>query len=71
MKKALGGGSEVSDFVERTLRRELARREAVVRGVEAGKRARLSGRYFSSDEVLKALEEIVSDAEQKKPDSMT
>lgn len=53
----------VTQFVEAAVERAVSRRRFLKKGVEAGERARISGEYISSAEVLGCLAEILAKRE--------
>jgi len=63
-KAALREGETLEQFVELTIRQAAGRRQAkddfLSRALAAGERARQSGQYRSSDEVIAILEAILN-----------
>lgn len=63
-REALREGETLQQFIELAIRQATDRRQAkedfIRRGLAAGVRARQSGQYRSSEEVIAALEEILN-----------
>ncbi|HET7833964.1 MAG TPA: YlcI/YnfO family protein [Gallionella sp.] len=68
-EEMLRPGETLSAFVEDSLRRNVALRRAqqefIARGLASRDAARESGTYFSSDEVLQELDDILAGAKKK------
>lgn len=68
-ESVLNEGESLSSFMEESLRASITRRqlqrEFIARGLAACEEARRTGVYFSSDQVLTELEEMLRDAETK------
>jgi len=62
-------GESLSSFVEQSLRASIQRRrlqqEFIARGLASRDEARTTGEYFAADEVLRELEDMLSQAEAK------
>ena len=68
-ESVLEDGETLSGFLEQSLRMQIDRRRAqkefIERGLASRDAARLSGEYYSADDVLKELDEILVDVEAK------
>ena len=62
-------GESLSSFVEQSLRASIQRRrlqqEFIARGLASRDEARKTGEYFAADEVLRELDDMLSQAEAK------
>lgn len=70
-EEVLQEGESLSGFVEAAVRAQVRQRQEqaafIARGLAARDRARQTGRYVSSDEVLKRLESRLDGAKRKRP----
>ena len=66
-ERVLQEGESLSSFVEQSIRSNIAHRqiqqEFIARGLASRDEAGLNGEYFSSDEVLKELDEMLARSE--------
>jgi predicted transcriptional regulator len=66
-ESVLEDGETLSSFLEQSLRMQIDRRRAqkefIERGLASRDAAKLSGEYYSADDVLKELDEILIDVE--------
>jgi len=60
VERLLEPDMSVTQFIEAAVDRAVARRRFLKKGVEAAERARISGHYISSAEVLSCLAEILA-----------
>ena len=69
IRDRLNEGETLSAFVEESLRahinQRLSNREFIARGLASRDAASQSGQYYSSDDVLKELDEILADAQER------
>lgn len=65
----LEDGETLSGFVEQSLRLHIqqrrAQKEFIARGLASRDAAKKSGEYYSSEDVLKELDELLADAEAR------
>lgn len=68
-EKALTPGESLSQFVEEAVREKIRRRQLqddfIARGLESLREAERTGEYYSSDEVLSELDDIIRESEPK------
>lgn len=68
-EKVLRDGETLSGFVEQSIRQQVQRRnlqqEFIERGLRSGKSARNSGEYYTAEQVLAELDEVLNSAGQK------
>src|SRR4051812_33244108 len=68
-ESVLEEGETLSTFVEHSIRIQIERRrtqnEFIARGLQARDAAELTGEYFSAEDALKDLDELIKDAESK------
>ena len=68
-EKVLRDGETLSGFVEQSIRQQVQRRnlqqEFIERGLRSGKSARNSGEYYTAEQVLAELDDLLNSATQK------
>jgi len=68
-EKVLPDGETLSGFVEQSIRQQVQRRnlqqEFIERGLRSGKSARNSGEYYTAEQVLAELDDVLNSAGQK------
>lgn len=68
-ESVLQDGESLSSFVELSLRANIARRQAqrefIARGLASRDEARRTGEYFPAGDVLRELDDMLTDAEAK------
>ncbi len=68
-ENVLQEGETLSSFVEQSLRANIVRRQLqstfITRGLIAREEAKMSGEYFSAEEVLQELDSILARAKKK------
>jgi predicted transcriptional regulator len=68
-EKVLREGESLSSFVEQSIRHQVRQRELqhqfIERGLSAGKDSQATGEYYSAEEVLAELDQILSTARSK------
>lgn len=68
-EKVLRDGETLSGFVEQSIRQQVQRRnlqqEFIERGLRSGKSARNSGEYYTAEQVLAELDDVLNSAGQK------
>lgn len=69
-ESTLKDGESLSAFVEEALREQIKRRKAqqefIARGLAARDEAKLAGKYFSKDEVMGSLQNILAEQNHQK-----
>lgn len=64
VEEVLAPEQSSSDFIEEAVRHAIIKRQFLSKDINARDRARASGRYTDSDEVLRGLEAILKDREK-------
>jgi predicted transcriptional regulator len=68
-ESVLEQGESLSSFVEHSLRVQIERRrsqkEFIARGLQSRDEAKHTGEYYSADDVLKDLDELLAEADAK------
>jgi Arc/MetJ-type ribon-helix-helix transcriptional regulator len=68
-ESVLEDGESLSSFVEHSLRLQIARRQSerefIARGQASGDEARRTGEYYSADDVLRELDQLLDDESGK------
>lgn len=68
-EKVLREGETLSSFVEKSIRQTVQRRELdqafIERGLKSGKAARRTGEYYSAEQVLNELDDLLAAAHVK------
>jgi predicted transcriptional regulator len=68
-EKVLRDGETLSGFVEQSIRQQVQRRnlqqEFIERGLRSGKSARNSGEYYTAEQVLAELDDVLNSTGQK------
>ena len=68
-EKVLHEGETLSGFVEQSIRQQVQRRnlrqEFIERGLRSGESARNSGEYYTTEQVLAELDDVLITAHQK------
>ena len=68
-ESVLEAGETLSSFLEQSVRgqidRRLAQKEFIARGLSSRDSAKTSGEYYAAADVIKELDELISDAEMK------
>ena len=68
-EKVLREGETLSSFVEQSIRQQVQRRnlqqEFIARGLRSGESARKSGEYYTAEQVLAELDDVLTTAKKK------
>ncbi|WP_370660224.1 YlcI/YnfO family protein [Massilia glaciei] len=68
-ESVLEDGETLSSFVEQSMRQQITRRQSqrefIARGLASRDEAKLTGEYYSAEDILRDLDEMLGDAEVK------